>query len=109
MLADPLLQKLLVLRPSAEADRRVANWLAGVLREVADGDADEETLWEVLEVVREYVAQTKALPPVLLSFFARLLELWGGEGRRDLVLDILAYTPLLDFQGIRTPLLIASP
>ncbi|GJN75235.1 Mis6 domain-containing protein [Purpureocillium lilacinum] len=100
VLADPLLQKLLVLRPSAEADRRVANWLAGVLREVADGDADEETLWEVLEVVREYVAQTKALPPVLLSFFARFLELWGGEGRRDLVLDILAYTPLLDFQEL---------
>ncbi|GJN85980.1 hypothetical protein PLIIFM63780_009556 [Purpureocillium lilacinum] len=100
VLADPLLQKLLVLRPSAEADRRVATWLAGVLREVADGDADEETLWEVLEVVREYVAQTKALPPVLLSFFARFLELWGGEGRRDLVLDILAYTPLLDFQEL---------
>ncbi|UNI19003.1 hypothetical protein JDV02_005226 [Purpureocillium takamizusanense] len=100
VLVDPLLQKLLVLRPSAEADRRVANWLGGVLREVADGDADEDTLWEVLEVVRDYVTQTKTLPPVLLSFFARFLTLWGGEGRRDLVMDILGYTPLLDFQEL---------
>lgn len=64
VLADPLLQKLLLLRPGAEADRRVANWLGAVLAEVADGDADEGTLWEALEVARDYVVQTKArIPP----------------------------------------------
>ena len=59
VLADPLLQKLLLLRPAAEADRRVANWLAAALAEATDGDADEETLWEVLELARDYALQTK--------------------------------------------------
>lgn len=37
----------------------MANWLNSVLQDVIDGDADEATLWEVLEVVRDFVVQTK--------------------------------------------------
>lgn len=59
VLADPLLQKLLLLRPDAEAYQRVANWLNSVLQSVIDGDADEATLWEVLDVVKEFVVQSK--------------------------------------------------
>lgn len=59
VLADPLLQKLLVLRPSAESYQRIANWLNAVLQDVIDGDADQATLWEVLHVVRDFVVQTK--------------------------------------------------
>ena len=59
VLADPLLQKLLVLRPSAESDQRIANWLNAVLEDVIQGDADKDTLWEVLEVLRQFVTQTK--------------------------------------------------
>ncbi|PNY25194.1 Centromere protein I [Tolypocladium capitatum] len=106
VLADPLLQKLLLLRPGAEAHRRVANWLDEVLREVLDGDADEDTLWEALEVVRDFVVRTKTLPPVLLGFFARFFALWSGSGRRDLVFDLLGHAPFHDFQapGHRAPL-----
>lgn len=59
VLADPLLQKLLLLRPNAEAYQRVANWLNSVLQNVIDGDADEAVLWEVLDVVKEFVVQSK--------------------------------------------------
>lgn len=59
VLADPLLQKLLLLRPNAEAYQRVANWLNSVLQNVIDGDTDEAVLWEVLGVVREFVVQSK--------------------------------------------------
>ncbi|PHH89259.1 hypothetical protein CDD83_6394 [Cordyceps sp. RAO-2017] len=97
VLADPLLQKLLMLRPSAESDRRVVNWLGSVLRDVVDGDADDETIWEALEVVSEFVARTKALPPVFLEFFAQFLALWSGSDRRNLVFDILSYAPFHDF------------
>ncbi|KAM4056121.1 mis6 domain-containing protein [Hirsutella rhossiliensis] len=100
VLADPLLQKLLVLRPAAESHQRVANWLGSVLRDFLDGDVDEETLWEVLEVTRDYVIQTKTFPPALLEFFARFLQLWSGSRRRDLVLDVLGRAPLHDFQEL---------
>ncbi|KAM0446151.1 hypothetical protein ACHAPV_006434 [Trichoderma viride] len=76
VLADPLLQKLLLLRPNAEAYQRVANWLNSVLQSVIDGDADEAVLWEVLDVVKEFVVQSK----------------------------ILSFTPLVEFQG-KYPLL----
>lgn len=59
VLADPLLQKLLILRPNADSDYRIANWLNAVLEDVIQGDADQETLWEVLEVLKQFVVQTK--------------------------------------------------
>jgi centromere protein I len=103
VLADPLLQKLLILRPNPESYQRISNWLSAVFQEVMAGDADEATLWEVLEVVREFVVQTKTMPPLLLSFFSRFFEIWGGEGQRHVVFDILCFTPFHDFNGIVLP------
>ena len=59
VLADPLLQKLLILRPSAESDQRIANWLNAVLEDVIQGDADQDSLWEVLDILKQYVSHTK--------------------------------------------------
>ncbi|KAL7797572.1 Mis6 domain-containing protein [Trichoderma ceciliae] len=100
VLADPLLQKLLILRPNAEAYQRVANWLSSVLQNITDGDADEATLWEVLGVVKEFVVQSKSVPLVLLHFFARFFQQWNGSGQRGYILQILSYTPLLEFQEL---------
>ncbi|KAM0492124.1 hypothetical protein ACHAP8_010121 [Fusarium lateritium] len=116
VLADPLLQKLLVLRPSSESDQRIANWLNSALQDVQDGDADEATFFEILDIFRDYVVSTKArfytksfsthtdhaqiLPSLLLDFFARFLPLWDGSQHRDSILAILSYSPLLDFQRL---------
>lgn len=100
VLADPLLQKLLILRPSAESNQRIANWLSSVLQDIADGDADYATLWEVLEVVREFVTSTKTLPVLILNFFARFLQLWDGTGSRECVLEILSFCPFVEFDQV---------
>ncbi|KAF4338197.1 Centromere I [Fusarium beomiforme] len=100
VLADPLLQKLMLLRPSSESDQRIANWLYGILQDVHDGDADETTLFDMLDILRDYVVSTKNLPPLLLDFFTRLLPLWDGSGRLDSMFEILSYSPLLDFQEL---------
>lgn len=63
VLADPVLQKLLLLRPSDEAYQRISNWLHSVLQDVIAGSADDNTLWEVLDVVRDFVTQTKVRSP----------------------------------------------
>jgi centromere protein I len=115
VLADPLLQKLMVLRPSSESDQRIANWLNSALQDVQDGDADEATFFEILDILRDYVVSTKvcfyrvscklhtdpaqALPSLLLDFFARFLPLWDGSQHRDSMFAILSYCPLLDFQS----------
>ncbi|KAL6849551.1 hypothetical protein ACO1O0_009092 [Amphichorda felina] len=59
VLADPLLQKLLLLRPSDETYQRVAHWLHAVLQDVISGNTDGDTLWDVLDVVKDFAAQTK--------------------------------------------------
>ncbi|PFH56973.1 hypothetical protein XA68_15681 [Ophiocordyceps unilateralis] len=97
VLADPLLQKLLMLRPGAESQRRISNWLISVLRDFVEGDADEETLWAVLAVVRDFVVQTKTLPPVFLDFFPRFAEAWDGSGYRGIVFDLVSHAPIHDF------------
>ncbi|KAL6910926.1 Mis6 domain-containing protein [Trichoderma evansii] len=100
VLADPLLQKLLLLRPNAEAYQRVANWLNSVLQNVIDGDADEAVLWEVLDVVKDFVVQSKSIPPVILSFFAIFFQQWNGSGQHGSILQILSFTPLVEFQEL---------
>ncbi|KAM5342585.1 hypothetical protein ACJ41O_013551 [Fusarium nematophilum] len=100
VLADPLLEKLMVLRPSEESDQRIANWLNSILQDVIDGDADETTLFDTLDLLRDYVASTKNLPPLLLNFFARFLPLWNGSGRHESMFGILSFAPLLDFQEL---------
>lgn len=42
----------------------------------------------------------QSVPPVLLNFFARFFQQWNGSGQRSYILQILAYAPLLEFQGI---------
>ncbi|KAM3442925.1 hypothetical protein NHJ13734_002069 [Beauveria thailandica] len=100
VLADPLLQKLLLLRPSGESFMRVANWLNAALQDVVDGNSDEATLWEMMEVVRDFVVQTKNLPSTILNFFARFFQLWSGSGNKDCIFEMLAYSPLHDFQEL---------
>lgn len=99
VLADPLLQKLLLLRPSDEAYQRIANWLNGVLQDVMGGATDEGTLWEILDVVKDFVTHTRTLPPILLNFFAKFFELWGGNGHVEVLVDILGFAPFHDFRG----------
>ncbi|SPQ21101.1 4d504f6a-7a4e-4e2a-8907-bdb054c8297e [Thermothielavioides terrestris] len=99
VLADPLLQKLLLLRPDAEASSRISNWLVACLGDVASGDADVDLLLDMIEVIHDYAVATKTLPPLLLTFLEQFLRVWDGSGKRDMVLELLSYVPLIEFQG----------
>lgn len=57
--ADPLLQKLLLLRPNAEGDSRVSNWVTACMGDVASGDGDINLLLDMIDVIHEYTASTK--------------------------------------------------
>ena len=59
VLADPLLQKLLLLRPDAEGSTRISNWLLACLSDVTSGDAEPGLLLDMLDVVHEYAVATK--------------------------------------------------
>ncbi|KAH6840854.1 Mis6-domain-containing protein [Chaetomium sp. MPI-CAGE-AT-0009] len=100
VLADPLLQKFLLLRPSAEASSRISNWLMACLGDVASGDADPEIFLDMVDVIHDYAVATKTLPPVLLTFFVQFLSTWNGVDKRDIVLESLSFAPLMEFEGL---------
>lgn len=61
VLADPLLQKLLLLRPDATADARISNWLESSIADAADdAQADDgSALLDLLELVHDHAEQTQ--------------------------------------------------
>ncbi|TRX96291.1 hypothetical protein FHL15_003015 [Xylaria flabelliformis] len=80
ILGDPLLQKLLLLRPEAEGHLRACNWLESYTQDLMAGDSDIR-LVDILLTLKSYVIATKG---------------------RELVLEILTYTPLAAFPELLT-------
>lgn len=58
VLSDPLLQKLLLLRPDGEANQRVSNWLVSCAQDLLDGEGLDE-LEGILEPLKVYASATK--------------------------------------------------
>ncbi|KAK4212380.1 centromere protein I [Rhypophila decipiens] len=104
VLADPLLQKLLLLRPDAEGFSRVSNWVTACMSDVASGDADINLLLDMIDVIHAYTINTRVFSPVLSTFFRFLFTIWNGSDKRDLVLETLSYAPLKDFKESYTSL-----
>ncbi|CAK7207325.1 hypothetical protein SEUCBS139899_010135 [Sporothrix eucalyptigena] len=97
VLADPLLQKLLLLRPSDEAFARVDRWLEACVTSSASGDGSKDELMDLLEVVHDYIASTQMFPPIFHNFFGEILAHWNGKDKKTLILESLAFVPLTNF------------
>lgn len=97
VLADPLLQKLMLLRPSDAYEERITNWLTSYTEDVVRGEATSTAdLLSFLQIIQEYVSTTRhdPLAPAILSFFASYLKVWDGKTGRQVILDILSYTSI---------------
>ncbi|KAK4204274.1 Mis6-domain-containing protein [Triangularia verruculosa] len=103
VLADPLLQKFLLLRPSEEATQRISNWLMACVGEVACGDTPPSLLLDMVEVIHDYVLSTKELSPILVEFFRNFLQTWNGLDKQGMVLETLSFMPPADF-AVLSPL-----
>ena len=63
VLADPLLQKLLLLKPEEDTFRRIHNWVLNILQDIKSGEADAGTTSEVLGLLYEYVIVVQVCCP----------------------------------------------
>ncbi|ERT02869.1 hypothetical protein HMPREF1624_01172 [Sporothrix schenckii ATCC 58251] len=97
VLADPLLQKLLQLRPADEAFKRVDNWLEACVASTASGDSSRDELMDLLEVVHDYITSTKTFPPIFHRFFREILAHWNGRDKKSYILESLAFVPVTSF------------
>ncbi|OTA92290.1 hypothetical protein M434DRAFT_396534 [Hypoxylon sp. CO27-5] len=96
VLGDPLLQKLLILKPDNEAHQRVGSWLASYGQDLMSGEPGVDPR-DCLEILKAYVSSTKTFPPIFMAFFSEYLKIWNGHDGRDLLLTILSYVPILPF------------
>ncbi|KXH35540.1 hypothetical protein CSIM01_08447 [Colletotrichum simmondsii] len=104
VLADPLLQKFVALKKDDAVSKRVVHWIDAVLEDVLNGNADDKSFAETMEMLEEYVARVKETPPVVLHFLTKLFTTWNGVDARDSILGILQYAPLVVFDGKRSKL-----
>ncbi|KAI1391110.1 Mis6-domain-containing protein [Hypoxylon trugodes] len=99
ILGDPLLQKLFILKPQAEAHQRATSWLASYGQDLVSGEPGVDSAGG-LEMLKTYTSSTKTFPPIFLAFFSEYLKTWNGQDDRDSILTSLSYVPLISFSDL---------
>ncbi|KAF1829221.1 Mis6-domain-containing protein [Decorospora gaudefroyi] len=104
LLADPLLQKYVDLKPSPVVNARISLWLATSLEEQYEaartGTEDSQYLSEILDGLLRYAQYMKSLHPTVLAFFKEYLPLWNGRDNVDALLGLLSYLQVNTFEEI---------
>ncbi|RPA83902.1 Mis6-domain-containing protein [Ascobolus immersus RN42] len=105
-LVDPLLQKLISLIPSETSQARINGWLSACLyNEFATPDRPFGRLKEadsgiLLTNILRYGRYTKGLLPAVEQFLPELLAAWDGVSQRDLVLGLVSFISIRDFDDL---------
>ena len=71
-LKDPLLHKLLQLKPSVSTSQRIDQWLLAFFEDQLETPESEKTILEMLEAIRDYSNHTKVCSQYR-SFFKQIL------------------------------------
>ncbi|KAG4027718.1 hypothetical protein MFRU_027g00110 [Monilinia fructicola] len=98
---DPLLQKFLHLRSSEVTQQRIDYWLLAFFEDqLENGRTSETQIPDMLEVILRYTRLTKILPSACFSYLRSLLPCWNGITNRDVILELLSYTPTSSFDEL---------
>ncbi|KAL4976494.1 Mis6-domain-containing protein [Aspergillus desertorum] len=109
-ISDGFAQKYLFLVQPEIADRRLNDWLQAFLKEHLDYAREfdgegVETLGYVLSLAVDYARYTKEMPEAFLSFLKSYLPIWNGFDNRQLILELLEYLPVKDYDSLRSEIL----
>ncbi|KAL6236015.1 hypothetical protein BDW75DRAFT_239619 [Aspergillus navahoensis] len=109
-IADGFAQKYLFLVQPEIANRRLNDWLQAFLNEHLEyardfGVEGVETLGYVLNLAVDYAQYTKEIPEAFLSFLKSYLPIWNGFDNRQLILELLEYLPIEDYDSLRSEIL----
>ncbi|KAL4992869.1 Mis6-domain-containing protein [Aspergillus falconensis] len=110
-IADDFAQKYLFLVQPDIGNRRLNDWLQAFLNEhleyARDFDVEGvETLGYVLNLAVDYAQYAKEIPEAFLSFLRSYLPIWNGFDNRQLILELLEYLPIKDYDSLRSEILV---
>ncbi|EGO60424.1 hypothetical protein NEUTE1DRAFT_115717, partial [Neurospora tetrasperma FGSC 2508] len=54
----------------------------------------------MVDIIHDYAASTKTLPPLLINFFREFLQVWDGRDKREIVVETLSFLPLMNFKEL---------
>ncbi|KAL2760482.1 hypothetical protein ACRALDRAFT_2092897, partial [Sodiomyces alcalophilus JCM 7366] len=77
VLADPLLQKLVLLRKDYLVTRRIVHWVEAALDDILTGTADTKTFVDTMEVLEDYVSRVKMRRKRFFGFYKLYQALFG--------------------------------
>ncbi|KAH8600869.1 Mis6 domain-containing protein [Bisporella sp. PMI_857] len=100
VIGDPLLQKFLQLKSSESTLRRIDNWLLAFFEDQLQSQGSDGIILEMLSAVRDYTWYTKVLPPACLAYLQSMVHSWNGIIGREVILDLISYTPMSSFQDL---------
>ncbi|PWW80391.1 Mis6-domain-containing protein [Tuber magnatum] len=107
VLEDPLLQKLISLKPSDGASLRINNWLAASLSgelhspsvsNLGSADRTEQFLSRVLA----YTRSARYLLPAVEDFLKKYLWTWTGNSHIKTLLGLLCFLPIREFEELHS-------
>ncbi|KAL5339703.1 Mis6-domain-containing protein [Aspergillus crustosus] len=109
-IADGLAQKYLFLVQPGAASQRLDDWLDIFLSDQLEytrdfEDEDVEKLGYVLGLAINYTQYSKTIPGAFVSFLKAYIPIWNGIDNRNLILDLLEYLPLGDYDTLRNGIL----
>lgn len=106
VMGDPLLQKLLQLKSTDKTRQRVENWLLAFFEDQLQNDeGSEAVVLDMLSSVLDYTRFTKTVPDACLKYLKSLLDDWNGIAGREVVLELLSYTPLTPWEDLHQSIL----
>lgn len=101
-IGDPLLQKFIQLQSTHVTLNRIDNWLLAFFEDQLQTPGSPETLIiPMLAAIRDYTHYTKQLPPACLTYLQSIVDSWDGVTGREVILDLLAFTPRQPFKDLR--------
>ncbi|KAL3427055.1 mis6 domain-containing protein [Phlyctema vagabunda] len=102
VIGDPLLQKLMQLRSTDAAIRRVDNWLMAFFEDqLQSPNQAEGNILSMLSAVLQYAHYTKTLPSACFLYLKAMAVDWNGITGREVILALLAYTPISSFTELQ--------
>ncbi|KAI9832492.1 MAG: hypothetical protein M1819_004281 [Sarea resinae] len=105
-LGDPLLQKLVVLKPSKVISRRIESWLESFFLEdmqMLESFQDNALLLPLLSQLLSFVRYTKSLNAPLRWYLPQYIESrgWNDLPPDRIVTELLSYSELDDFRDLQ--------
>ncbi|CAN8095927.1 unnamed protein product [Discula destructiva] len=98
VMVDPLMEKFMMLRPDLDK-KRIWAWMDTQIAEILNGDADEETVANTLDVIHKYARVSKDISPFFHGIVSLVRQRRHQRPDGPKIFEMLTFAPMLKAGG----------